>query len=159
MIAFFLQKFHALKETLMFYIFTVTFNHLEWTYLICVVWVKMLSIFNIFHKISHILITIILIQLVYTFCNFSTGWYKQAHFIYEYEGGSKSPCIHLFLFTWVHLHKGGSVYIKYETFSFMPCNMDSVALLVELRHYYKDIAFWTLPVKYRSEVHKLSNLD
>ena len=32
------------------------------------------------------------------------------------------------------LYKGGSVYINYEPLSFMPCNMDSVASLVALRH-------------------------
>ena len=37
-----------------------------------------------------------------------------------------------FLFTWVHLYKGGSVYIKYDPLSFIPCNMGSVARLVAL---------------------------
>ena len=51
-----------------------------------------------------------------------------------YGGGSKSPCNHLF-----SLHMGAfiqrwQVYIKYEPLSFMPCNMDSVASLVALRH-------------------------
>ena len=48
--------------------------------------------------------------------------------------GQKIPATIFFLFTWVHLYKGGSVYIKYEPLSFMPCNMDSVARLVALRH-------------------------
>ena len=47
-----------------------------------------------------------------------------------YEGGSKSPCKHLFSLHMGHFYKGGSVYLKYETFSFMPCNMDRVACLV-----------------------------
>ena len=48
--------------------------------------------------------------------------------------GQKVPATICFLFTWVHLYKGGSVYINYEHLSFMPCNMDSVARLVALRH-------------------------
>ena len=51
-----------------------------------------------------------------------------------YEEGQKVLATIFFLFTWVHLYKGGSVYIKYEPLSFMPCNMDSVASLVALRH-------------------------
>ena len=43
-----------------------------------------------------------------------------------------------FLFTWVYLYKGGSVYIKYEPLSFIPCNMDSVARLVAL----EDLGHW-----------------
>ena len=58
--------------------------------------------------------------------------------IYTREGQKKSLQPSFFLFTWVHLYKGGSVYIKYEPLSFMPCNMDSVARLVALRHYLKD---------------------
>ena len=55
--------------------------------------------------------------------------------IYIYEGGSKSPCNHIFsLYMQVHLYKGGSVYLKHEPLSFMPCNMDSVARLVALRN-------------------------
>ena len=50
-----------------------------------------------------------------------------------YEGGSKVLASICFLFTCVHLYKGGSVYIKYEPLSFMPCNMDSVARLLALR--------------------------
>ena len=34
-----------------------------------------------------------------------------------YEGGSKFPATIFFLFTWVHLYKSGSIYIKYEPFS------------------------------------------
>ena len=37
--------------------------------------------------------------------------------------GQKVPATIFFLFTWVHLYKGGSVYIKYEPLSFMPCNI------------------------------------
>ena len=48
--------------------------------------------------------------------------------------GQKVPATIFFLFTWVHLYKGSSVYINYEPFSFMPCNMDSVSRLVALRH-------------------------
>ena len=48
--------------------------------------------------------------------------------------GQKVPATIFFLFTWVHLYKGGSVHIKYEPLSFMPCNMDSVARLVALQH-------------------------
>ena len=48
--------------------------------------------------------------------------------------GQKVPATIFFLFTWVHLYKGGSVYIKYKPLSFMPCNMGSVARLVALRH-------------------------
>ena len=48
--------------------------------------------------------------------------------------GQKFLATILFLFTWVHLYKGGSLYIKYETLSFMLCNMNSVARLVALRH-------------------------
>ena len=48
--------------------------------------------------------------------------------------GQKVPATIFFLFTWVHLYKGGSVYIKYEPLSYMPCNMDSVARLDALRH-------------------------
>ena len=40
--------------------------------------------------------------------------------------GQKVFATIFFLFTWVHLYKGGSVYIKYEPLSFMPCIMDSV---------------------------------
>ena len=39
-----------------------------------------------------------------------------------------------FFSTHVHLYKVGSVFIKYEPFSFIPCNMDSVARLPALRH-------------------------
>ena len=42
--------------------------------------------------------------------------------------GQKVLATIFFLFTWVHLFKGGSVYIKYEPLSFIPCNMNSVAL-------------------------------
>ena len=48
--------------------------------------------------------------------------------------GKKVPATIFFLFTWVHLYKIGSVYIKYEPLSFIPCNMDSVARLVAIRH-------------------------
>ena len=48
--------------------------------------------------------------------------------------GQKVLATIYFLFTWVHLYKGGSVYIKYEALSFIPCNMDGVARLVALRH-------------------------
>ena len=48
--------------------------------------------------------------------------------------GQKVLATIFFLFTWVHLYKGGSVYIKYKPLSFMPCNMDSVTCLVALRH-------------------------
>ena len=48
--------------------------------------------------------------------------------------GQKVHATIFFLFTWVDLYKGGSVYIKYEPLSFMPWNMDSVARLVELWH-------------------------
>ena len=48
--------------------------------------------------------------------------------------GAKKSLQPFFHFTWVHLYKGGSVYIKYEPLSFMPCNMDSVARLVALLH-------------------------
>ena len=47
--------------------------------------------------------------------------------------GQKVLATIFFLFTWVHLYKSGSVYIKYEPWSFMPCNMDSVARLVALQ--------------------------
>ena len=53
---------------------------------------------------------------------------------YIMREGQKVPTTIFFLFTWVHLYKGGSVYIKYEPLSFMPCNMESVARLVALRH-------------------------
>ena len=55
--------------------------------------------------------------------------------------GQKFPATIFFLFTWVHLYKSGSIYIKYEPLSFMPCNMNSIARLVALRHYHKDNAF------------------
>ena len=48
--------------------------------------------------------------------------------------GQKFLATIFFLFTWVHLYKGGSIYIKYNPLSFMPCNMNSVARLVALRH-------------------------
>ena len=54
--------------------------------------------------------------------------------MYFTREGQKVLATIFFLFTWVHLYKGGSVYIKYEPLSFMPCNMDSVARLVALRH-------------------------
>ena len=50
-----------------------------------------------------------------------------------YEGQKVFATI-FFLLTWVHLYKGGSVYIKYKSLSFMPCNLDSVARLAVLRH-------------------------
>ena len=53
-----------------------------------------------------------------------------------------------FLFTWVHLYKGGSVYIKYEPLSFIPCNMGSVARLVDYGIIIIDNnAFWTLLIE------------
>ena len=32
----------------------------------------------------------------------------------SYEEGQKFPATIFFLFTWVHLYKSGSIYIKYE---------------------------------------------
>ena len=70
------------------------------------------------------------------FCNFFTILNMHMYPIITniYEGGLKIPCNNLFLFTWVHLYKGGSIYIKYEPLSFMSCNMNSFARLVALRH-------------------------
>ena len=51
------------------------------------------------------------------------------------------------LFTWVHLYKDDSVYIKYEPLSVIPPNMVSIACLVALQHYYNDNAFWTLLIE------------
>ena len=39
-----------------------------------------------------------------------------------------------FLFTWVHLYKSDSIYIKYVPLFFMACNMDNDARLDALRH-------------------------
>ena len=51
----------------------------------------------------------------------------------KYEGGSKKSWQpSFFLFTWLHLYKGGSVYIKYEPLSLIPCNIDSVSEKFEL---------------------------
>ena len=52
--------------------------------------------------------------------------------ITTYEGQKFLATI-FFLFTRVHLYKGGSIYIKYEPLSFMPY-INSVARLVALRH-------------------------
>ena len=75
------------------------------------------------------------------------GQNKQNVVLINTREGQKVPATIFFLFTWVHLYKGGSVYIKYEPLSFMPCNMDSVARLVALRHYHKDNAFWALLIE------------
>ena len=48
--------------------------------------------------------------------------------------GQKVLATIFFLFTWVHLYKGGKVYIMYEPLSFMLYKMDSVARLVALNH-------------------------
>ena len=61
--------------------------------------------------------------------------------------GQKFLATFFFLFTWVHLYKGGSTYIKYEPLSFMPSNMISVARLVALQYKHKDNAFCSLLVK------------
>ena len=65
---------------------------------------------------------------------FKIHWLISKYFVRHTREGQKVPATIFFLFTWVHLYKGGSVYIKYEPLSFMPCNMDSVACLVALRH-------------------------
>ena len=63
-----------------------------------------------------------------------TNDYKFHISVMNTREGQKVPATIFFLFTWVNLYKIGSVYIKYEPLSFMPCNMDSVARLVALRH-------------------------
>ena len=40
--------------------------------------------------------------------------YSEPAFVPLYEEGQKVLATIFFLFTWVHLYKGGSVYIKYE---------------------------------------------
>ena len=51
----------------------------------------------------------------------------------KYERWSKNPVTIVGLFTWVHLYKDASVYIKYEPSSVVPRNMVSIACLVALQ--------------------------
>ena len=71
--------------------------------------------------------------------NFSSNMcYNNQTYNRYYEGGSKSPCNHLF-----SLHMGAFNIQRWQclhqvwTLSFVPCNMDSVARLVALRHWHK----------------------
>ena len=58
--------------------------------------------------------------------------------------GQKVLATIIFLFTWVHLYKGGSVYIRYEHFFFILGNIDSIARLVAMRHQHRNNALWKL---------------
>ena len=50
------------------------------------------------------------------------------------RGGQKVQATILFLFSWVHLYKDGSFYIKYEPLSVIPPNMVSIACLIALQY-------------------------
>ena len=54
--------------------------------------------------------------------------------VITYEGGSKSPCNHLFFSSHWCIYTKVAVSTSSMNLSFMPCNMDSVARLVALRH-------------------------
>ena len=64
----------------------------------------------------------------------TTGGKLMSKSINDTREGQKFLATIFFLFTWVHLYKGGSIYIRYEPLSFMPYNMNSAARLVALRH-------------------------
>ena len=68
--------------------------------------------------------------------------------VFYTRDGQKVLAIIFFLFTRVHLHKEGSVYISFFVFlSVMSRNIESITRMLKRERQHKDAAFWALPIE------------